>query len=74
MRRYRVKKEGDRFYPEWKSFWTFGDWKEFYYTRNCDFEDNVYVRNFATEGEAWEFIKRKKGERKFNPYDIEGGD
>ena len=74
MRRYRVKKEGDRFYPEWKSFWTFGDWKEFYYTQNCDFEDNVYVRNFATEDEAWEFIKKKKGERKFNPYDIERGD
>ena len=68
-REYRVREDNERFYPEWKSFWTFGDWRGFYYTRNNELEELIYPRVFKTEGEAWEFIQEKKSQPKFEQYD-----
>ena len=69
-REYRVKREDDRYYPEWKSFWTFGQWKKFYFTRNNELEDFVHYRVFKTEDEAWDFIQKKKNEPRFKQYDV----
>ena len=69
-REYRVVEEDDRYYPEWKSFWTFGIWRKFYFTRNDELEDFVHVRAFKTEDEAWDFIIKKKAQPKFRQYDI----
>ena len=65
---YRVVQRGDCFYPEWR-YW-FWIWRKFYFTRDCDFMDTVYIRNYKTEDEAWEFIKSKKS-GKFSQYDTE---
>ena len=69
-REYQVTEEDDRFYPEWKSFWTFGQWKKFYFSLNDELEDLVHVRVFKTKEEAWEFIQEKKSQPKFRQYDI----
>lgn len=74
-RMFQVREEDEWYYPEWKSFWTFGQWRKFYYTRNDELEDFVYIRAFKTENEAWKFIQKKKDEPKFNKYDvIDGGE
>jgi hypothetical protein len=73
-REYRVVQEDDRFYPEWKSFWTFGKWRRFYYTKDNDLEDWVFLRAYKTEDEAWEFIREKRAQPKFTQFDTERGD
>ena len=70
MREYRVREEDNRFYPEYRSFWTFGIWKKFYYTRNEELIDFVHIRAFNTEDKAWDFIHWKKAQPKFRRYDI----
>ena len=67
---YRVIEEDNRFYPEWKSFWTFGIWRKFYFTRDNELEDFIHIRAFKTEDEAWNFIRKKRNEPKFIQYDI----
>ena len=69
-REYRVIEEDNRFYPEWKSFWTFGIWRKFYFTRDNELEDFIHIRTFKTEDEAWNFIRKKRNEPKFIQYDI----
>ena len=69
-REYRVIEEDNRFYPEWKSFWTFGIWRKFYFTRDNELEDFIHIRAFKTEDEAWDFIRKKRNEPKFIRYDI----
>ena len=69
-REYRVIEEDNRFYPEWKSFWTFGIWRKFYFTRDNELEDFIHIRAFKTEDEAWNFIRKKRSEPKFIQYDI----
>ena len=69
-REYRVIEEDNRFYPEWKSFWTFGIWRKFYFTRDNELEDFIHIRAFKTEDEAWNFIRKKRNEPKFIQYDI----
>lgn len=66
--------EDNRFYPEWRSFWTFGRWRRFYYTKENDREDYVHLRGYGTEDEAWEFIRGKKKQSKFTQYDTERGE
>ena len=70
MRGFRVVKEDDAFYPEWRSVWTFLRWKRFYFSKNNELEDSVLMRAFTTEDEAWDFIIKKMSEPKFNDYDI----
>jgi hypothetical protein len=70
MREFRVVKEGDAFCPEWRSVWTFLRWKRFYFSKDNELEDFVFMRTFTTEDEAWDFIIEKKSEPKFNDYDI----
>lgn len=67
-RKYRVKEESNRFYPEWR-YW-FWKWRRFYFTKNSDLNDTIFIRNYKTEDEAWEFIKEKKS-GKFSQYDTE---
>ena len=69
-REYRVIEEDNQFYPEWKSFWTFGIWRKFYFTRDNELEDFIHIRAFKTEDEAWNFIRKKRNEPKFIQYDI----
>ena len=71
MYNYRVIREGDRFYPEWRrGILTLWFWRRFYYTKDSDFNETLFVRNYKTEDEAWEFIMEKKSER-FSQYDTE---
>jgi hypothetical protein len=70
MREFRVVKEDNAFYPEWRSVWTFLRWKRFYFSKNNELEDLVFMRTFTTEDEAWDFIIEKKSEPKFNNYDV----
>jgi hypothetical protein len=70
MREFRVVKEDNAFYPEWRSVWTFLRWKRFYFSKNNELEDFVFIRTFTTEDEAWDFIIEKKSEPRFNDYDI----
>ena len=69
-REYRVIEEDNRFYPEWKSFWTFGIWRKFYFTRDNELEDFIHIREFKTEDEAWNFIRKKRNEPKFIQYNM----
>jgi hypothetical protein len=69
MREFRVVKENNAFYPEWRSIWTFLRWKRFFYSKN-DVEDLVFMRTFKTEDEAWDFIIGKKSEPRFNDYEV----
>ena len=74
-RRFRVTKEDSLFYPEWKSIWTFFRWKKFYFSRDNELEDFVFLRAFKTEDEAWDFIRKKMNKPKFTNYDIiDGGE
>ena len=68
-RKYRVIEKDDWFYPEWKSFWTFGIWRKFYFTRDNELEDFIHIRAFKTEDKAWDFIRKKMNEPKFIQYD-----
>lgn len=70
MREFRVVKEDSSFYPEWRSVWTLLRWKRFYFSKNNELEDFVFMRTFTTEDEAWDFIIEKKSEPKFTDYDI----
>ena len=70
MREFRVVKEDDVFYPEWRSVWTFLRWKRFYFSKDNELEDFVFIRTFTTEDEAWDFIIEKKSEPRFNDYEI----
>jgi hypothetical protein len=74
-REFRVVKKDKGFCPEWRSFWTFWRWRKFYFTKNYELEDFVYLRVFETENEAWNFIQEKKCQPKFKYYDlIDGGE
>ena len=65
---YRVRKgEDGRYYPQFRYWLWF--WHDFYYTKMADYDDVLYVRNYATEDEAWDYIIIKKHEPKFSQYD-----
>jgi hypothetical protein len=70
-RKYRVFEENGRFYPEWRrGILTLWSWRRFYFTKCSDLDDTLFVRNYMTEEDAWEFIKKKKS-GKFSQYDTE---
>ena len=70
-RKYRVTEEDGRFYPEWRcGILTLWSWKRFYFSKDSELEDFLFVRNYKTEDEAWEFIIEKKS-GKFSQFDTE---
>jgi hypothetical protein len=69
-REYRVRKVGDRYFPEFRYWIFFWNWRRFYYTRGDDlYDEALYMINFKTEEEAWDFIKKKKEQKRFSSYE-----
>ena len=66
-REYRVRKVGDRYFPEFRYWIFFWNWRRFYFTREED--EALCVVNFKTEEEAWDYIRKKKGQKKFSSYE-----
>lgn len=75
-REYRVVvKEDNYYYPQFRYVilglsWV---WRYFYYSRNDEPEDYLYIRNFKEESEARDWLYKKSQEKKFTQVDTERG-
>lgn len=68
MRQYRIKKMGNRFYPQYKNGWkTFWNWEFIYHPEYMQFKNSSESANirafFLSENEAIEFIERDRKNR-----------
>ena len=73
-REYRVRQEGNRYFPEFRYWIFFWNWRRFYYNviytiGDYLYDDNLYIVSFKTEEDAWDYIREKKGQKKFSSYE-----